>query len=1160
MLSLTDRWAAWLSHDAGGDYTVLLRFLENEGKAELADNGFAVPVRRRVEAFLQAGLEPLPVSFTQGPNGRTSTVCSYAHLLNLVWQPIMCYIEGIVNGEEPTWTSALSTNHDALVLEMQGIVNQPGDTMPMDDWLEFIRASLQRLVGVEVPLRLLQKVVSQIAPLRLDTTRAAAIHVMRSPACCSQLVGPSMATQVARMLLSEVAEVPVPLLADADLLLGIKRDLVASLTENKCQHDLEEEGVECDMPWKKAKRTKKDLDEMLESKTKQILWALENRLAIRRVADTLVSAQTLIEDIEGRTAHASGLTEVLVHRTKLVDHMLILDGAVDRYSSDRLFQMREAGAFAGVAVATDETPPSQARFRGLRFQISVMYIGNILHVSSWEMSASPPISSTCMLADIMHCPTKKGADVSRILEKQLARVGLNCYDVVTCTGDGGGENEGSSGVHAHFENLCPGYVRRRCLPHIAWRTCDMAIRTSGLDYRALCVYLTDGITWSRLREIATRDPRDGGLQLFQDGSAACHRLFRASPGAIIKTRPETDLTFLQFLRGKEHLLHKLATKDLDRRTSLGVEAVRAIANLGDIKQRIYRAVLGDILERCMFLKYWNSNHDKVASAMSWDQLVGKATSVILDLEISPAFLQRFDIILDDFQAMDPQPKTWVELAVLKVVGEQDLVDEHLRDALDFHRAVTDSAAGHLALVGDNTFRTPWLAAKLLSQDTANAQAAAKDLAKHLATTRPGNRTGFEEHMFETESLWTSLTAFSKADPPVLLWHGQGKYEALFRFIAPRFLMSPDHVLDAERIHARWQWICTQKRSLKVHTLNATLRIMHYLEQNRCFPTHEDLLPHLRAEQQSHNVILENIEAEEVIALGWRREFIYRERLGLSSRDSDLIVDGPPVHVAHAVAASSFAVAWRNYLKLVFQKGFMYRISYRPSVIIYVSENKTLAGKEDRSYDGDALGRKLVITFFEDADGGLVHRVDQEGFALRPQLLTVAEVLQTLGFSLLADPARTSAATELLVEAHYQNLGIRRFACTLETEAIHTYSLSEEMDAEEALAFDLAPAHRTKMVLARCVQRGGAHGETLERLWSLNLAALQARAAPLLPAPPAPAPAPAPPPPAPRNRGGRGRAPPAPAPAPAPAAPGGRGRGARGGRGAGRGSWSSGLAS
>ena len=118
---------------------------------------------------------------------------------------------------------------------------------------------------------------------------------------------------------------------------------------------------------------------------------------------------------------------------------------------------------------------------------------------------------------------------------------------------------------------------------------------------------------------------------------------------------------------------------------------KAIANLGDITQRVYRAVLGDILDRCMFLLYGNSKHNKVASAMSWDQLIGKATSVILDFKISPAFLLRFDITLDDFQATDPQPKTWVELAVLKVVGEQDLVDEPLRDALDFHRAVTDSA-------------------------------------------------------------------------------------------------------------------------------------------------------------------------------------------------------------------------------------------------------------------------------------------------------------------------------------------------------------------------------------------------------------------------------------------------------------------------------------
>ena len=105
---------------------------------------------------------------------------------------------------------------------------------------------------------------------------------------------------------------------------------------------------------------------------------------------------------------------------------------------------------------------------------------------------------------------RKGTGVSQVLEKQLGRIGLNCYDVVSGTGDGGGENEGQTGIHSHFENLSPGYVRRRCLPHIAWRTADQAIRASGLDYKALCSYLCEGITWTRLREIAVRAPRDGG--------------------------------------------------------------------------------------------------------------------------------------------------------------------------------------------------------------------------------------------------------------------------------------------------------------------------------------------------------------------------------------------------------------------------------------------------------------------------------------------------------------------------------------------------------------------------------------------------------------------------------------------------------------------------
>ena len=173
----------------------------------------------------------------------------------------------------------------------------------------------------------------------------------------------------------------------------------------------------------------------------------------------------------------------------------------------------------------------------------------------------------------------------------------------------------------------------------------------------------------------------------------------------------------------------------------------------------------------------------------------------------------------------------------------------------------------MSLIADNTFRTPWLAAKLLSNDANVAKEAAASLARHLASTRPSNRTNFEKHMFETECLWKDLVDFSETDPPSLLWHRNGQFVALFRFLAPRFLLSPDNVLDAERVHARWQWSCSIKRSLKIHNLNAILRLTHYLENQQRFPDHDDLWMHLQAERAQHAVNLRAIDNEGDIAVG-----------------------------------------------------------------------------------------------------------------------------------------------------------------------------------------------------------------------------------------------------------------------------------------------------
>ena len=118
------------------------------------------------------------------------------------------------------------------------------------------------------------------------------------------------------------------------------------------------------------------------------------------------------------------------------------------------------------------------------------------------------------------------------------------------------------------------------------------------------------------------------------------------------------------------------------------------------------------------------------------------------------------------------------------------------------------------------------------------------------------------------------------------------------------------------------------------------------------------------------------------------------------------------------------------MRLVFQKGFMYRLSLNPAVVLYVAENKTFAGKEDRTYEGEAQGRKLAVVLFEDMGDNLVRRVNRQGLGMQQELMSIAEILQGIGgIALPADPDRTAAQTEIILEERYQDLEIMRFSCS-----------------------------------------------------------------------------------------------------------------------------------
>ena len=95
----------------------------------------------------------------------------------------------------------------------------------------------------------------------------------------------------------------------------------------------------------------------------------------------------------------------------------------------------------------------------------------------------------------------------------------------------------------------------------------------------------------------------------------------------------------------------------------------------------------------------------------------------------------------------------------------------------------------------------------------------------------------------------------------------------------------------------------------------------YLEHNQTFPGDGNLLEQPEAERMEHKLAMQAlIDDDDEVALGWRSEFIYRKRFNLAVQDCTLLVDFDPTH-GHD-HGSPFVLAWRNYMKSVFQKEFM----------------------------------------------------------------------------------------------------------------------------------------------------------------------------------------------------------------------------------------------
>ena len=154
-----------------------------------------------------------------------------------------------------------------------------------------------------------------------------------------------------------------------------------------------------------------------------------------------------------------------------------------------------------------------------------------------------------------------------------------------------------------------------------------------------------------------------------------------------------------------------------------------------------------------------------------------------------------------------------------------------------------------------------------------------------------------------------LNTFIATAPPVLLWKGGGRFAHLFKFRAARFLANPDSVLDVERQHAIWQWVLLRRRSMKLKSMNAWLKLGQYLRGHAELPSAEELQPYLSNIRRGERLAMAGVRGDDVIAQGLRHDSLYWSRLNLSVSEAALLA--ADARDAATPSARTFEVAWSN---------------------------------------------------------------------------------------------------------------------------------------------------------------------------------------------------------------------------------------------------------
>ena len=226
-------------------------------------------------------------------------------------------------------------------------------------------------------------------------------------------------------------------------------------------------------------------------------------------------------------------------------------------------------------------------------------------------------------------------------------MGLNRYECACGVGDGGGENEGTAGIHALLEGEGCGYVRRRCFGHLPWRVADAGLDAMGARHKklqAICSHLRDGTTWTRLKAVAVQPREHGGLGMMTHTTSEYLDLFRESPPNILDERPETTALFLEWLVPRQQQVSALVVADQNLRRLISKHALLAVESLSSTEDCVYRHIDRIMLQKGLYLFHRIKGKPYIAATVDFSDLMNRASSIILSTELDDATCKLIEAI------------------------------------------------------------------------------------------------------------------------------------------------------------------------------------------------------------------------------------------------------------------------------------------------------------------------------------------------------------------------------------------------------------------------------------------------------------------------------------------------------------------------------------